>query len=137
LPEEEEKLLHSCEEILDKVFYRIKLGPMGSPLAGPLTVLLLLLLLGPYEINLLPRFIHNWINTVKLLLVKLYQRLSLNNFPEIVIRDYDGEEEGMIRKPGERSKLGKEPKMNKACPLSWGPASSYLVRNCRWPPQLC
>jgi hypothetical protein len=34
--------------------------------------------------------------------VRQYQRLSLNNFPETVIRDYDGEEEGMIRKPRER-----------------------------------
>jgi hypothetical protein len=29
VPEEEGKLFHSCEEILDKVFYRIKTGPHG------------------------------------------------------------------------------------------------------------
>jgi hypothetical protein len=50
--------------------YRVKEpGPMGSPLVGPLTALLLLLLLGPCVINLLTRFIHNWINAVKLQLV--------------------------------------------------------------------
>jgi hypothetical protein len=87
-------------------------------LAGPLTVLLLPLLLGPCMINLLTRFICNWINAVKLQLVREYQRLSLNNFPETVIRDYDVKEEGT---PRERSKLEKEPKMSKALPLSWGP----------------
>jgi hypothetical protein len=34
-----------------------KLGPMGSPLVGPLTVLFMLSLLGPCVINFLTRFI--------------------------------------------------------------------------------
>jgi hypothetical protein len=46
-------------------------------------------------------------DTVKLQLVRLNQRLPLDDIPETVIRDYDGQEEGIIRKPGERSKLGK------------------------------
>jgi hypothetical protein len=44
---------------------------------------------------------------LKLQLERQYQRLPLDDFPEMVIRDYDGEEEGMIRKPRERSKPGK------------------------------
>jgi hypothetical protein len=47
--------------------------------------------------------------------------VPLNNIPKTVIRDYDGEEEGMIRKPRERSKLEKEPETSKAIPLSQGP----------------
>jgi hypothetical protein len=99
LPEEEGEPLHSCEEILDKVFYRVILGPWVAPLAGPLTMLLLPLLLGPCMRNLLTRFIQNQINAVKLQLVRQYQWVPLNNIPKTVIRDYDGEEEGMIRKP--------------------------------------
>jgi hypothetical protein len=110
-----------------------ELGPMGRPLAGPLTVLLLLLLLGPCVINLLPRFIRNRMDTVKLQLVRQYQRLPLDDFPEMVIRDYDGEEKGMIRKPRERSKLGKNQRRVKPFPLARAPASSYLARNCGWP----
>jgi hypothetical protein len=83
--------------------------------------------------NLLSRFIHNWIHAVKLQLVRQYQRLPLDDFPKMVIRNYDGEEEGIIVKPRERSKLEKESKMSKALPLSWGPASSHLIRNCRQP----
>jgi hypothetical protein len=71
-------------------------------------------------INLLTRFIHNWMDAVKLQLIQ-YQTLPLDNFPKMVIRDYDGEEKGMIRKPRERSKPGKGSKMSKALPLSQGP----------------
>jgi hypothetical protein len=35
----------------------------------------------------------------------------------------------MIRKPRERSKLGKEPKTVKPFPLAGAPASRYLIRN--------
>jgi hypothetical protein len=65
-------------------------APWVAPLAGPLTVLLLLLLLGPRVINLLARFICNWMQAVKLQLVRKYQRLPLDDFPETIIRDYDG-----------------------------------------------
>jgi hypothetical protein len=65
-------------------------APWVAPLAGPHTVLLLLLLLGPYMINLLARFIRNRMDTVKLQLVRQYQRLPLDDIPETVIRDYDG-----------------------------------------------
>jgi hypothetical protein len=61
-------------------------APWVAPLAGPLTVLLFLLLLGPCVINLLARFICNRMDAVKL----QYQRLPLDDFPETVIRDYDG-----------------------------------------------
>jgi hypothetical protein len=40
-----------------------ELSPMGSLLAGPFTVLLMLLLLGPCVINLLTRFM---VNSIKL-----------------------------------------------------------------------
>jgi hypothetical protein len=43
-------------------------------------------------------------DAVKLQLVRQYQRLPLDDFPKTVIRDYDGEKEGMIRKPRERIK---------------------------------
>jgi hypothetical protein len=83
-------------------------------------------------INLLTRFIHNWMDAVKLQLIQ-YQTLPLDNFPKMVIRDYDGEEKGMIRKPRERSKLGKNQRRVKPFPLARAPASSYLARNCGWP----
>jgi hypothetical protein len=67
-----------------------KLGPRSILLAGPLTVLLLLLLLRPCVINLHTRFITNRMDTVKLQLVRQYQRLPLDDFPKIVINDYDG-----------------------------------------------
>jgi hypothetical protein len=57
-------------------------------------------------INLLTRLICNQIDAVKLQLVRQYQRLPLDGFPETVKRDYDAEE-GMIRKPGKRSNPGK------------------------------
>jgi hypothetical protein len=60
-------------------------------------------------------------DSVKLQLVRQYQRLPLDDFPKTFIRDYDGEEKGMLRKPRKRSKLGKESKTSKALPLSWGP----------------
>jgi hypothetical protein len=128
LPEEEGEPLHSCEEILDSLL-QDNTGPMGSPFGRPthcvtlttLTVLLLPLLLGPCMRNLLTRFIQNQINAVKLQLVRQCQRLPLDNVPKTVIREYDGEEEGVIRKPRERSKLGKEPAFGKALPLSQGP----------------
>jgi hypothetical protein len=83
-------------------------------------VLLLLLFLGPCVINLLIRFIYNQVNVIKLQLVRQYQRLPLDDFPEMAIRDYDGKEEGMIRKPGERSRMGRRSK-SKALPPCWGP----------------
>jgi hypothetical protein len=90
LPEEEGEPLHSCKEILDGVFYRIKnWAPRVVPLAAPLTVLLTLLLLGPCVINLLTRFIHNWMNAIRLQLVRQYQRPPLDDSPEMVIRDYE------------------------------------------------
>jgi hypothetical protein len=59
--------------------YRVEeLGPWVALLAGPLTVLLLLLLLGPCVINFLTRFIHNWMDTIKLKLMRQYQRLPLD-----------------------------------------------------------
>jgi hypothetical protein len=82
-------------------------APWVPPLVVPLTILLLPLLLEPHMINLLTSFIHNRMDTVKLQLVRLNQRLPLDDIPETVIRDYDGQEEGIIRKLGERSKLGK------------------------------
>jgi hypothetical protein len=85
-------------------------GPRGGPLAGPLTVLLLPLLLGACVINLLTRFSRNQMDTVKLQLVRQYQRLPLDDFPKTV-----------IRKPRERSKPGKGSKTSKALPLSRGP----------------
>jgi hypothetical protein len=91
LPEEEGEHLHSCEEILHKVFCRVKLGPMGSPPGRPTHCVSLTTAPRPCMINLLTRFISNWINTVKLQLVRQYQRLPLDDFPKIVIRDYDGE----------------------------------------------
>jgi hypothetical protein len=70
-----------------------------APLVGPLTVLLMLLLLGPCVINLLTRFICNWVNVVRLQLVRQYQRLPLDDSPKMIIRDYEEKEEGMIKKP--------------------------------------
>jgi hypothetical protein len=67
-----------------------KWAPWVAPLADPLTVLLLLLLLGPCVINLLTRFIRNWMDAVKLQLARPYQRLPLDDFPKTVVRDYDG-----------------------------------------------
>jgi hypothetical protein len=46
-------------------------------------------------------------NDIKLQLVRQYQRLPLDDFPKMAIRDYDGKEEGIIRKPGERSRAGR------------------------------
>jgi hypothetical protein len=54
-------------------------APWVAPLAGPFTVLLLLLLLGPRVINLLTRFIRNWMDAVKLQLMRQYQRLPLDD----------------------------------------------------------
>jgi hypothetical protein len=56
-------------------------APWVIPLAGPLTVLIMLLLLGPCVINLFTRFISNRINTVRLQLVRQYQRLPLDDSP--------------------------------------------------------
>jgi hypothetical protein len=61
-----------------------ELGPMGSPPGG----LLMLLLLRPCVINL-TRFIHNQMNAIRLQLVSQYQRLPLDDSPEMVIRDYE------------------------------------------------
>jgi hypothetical protein len=64
-------------------------APWVAPMAGPLTVLLMLLLLGPCVINLLTRFTHDWMNSIKLKLVRQYQRLTLDDIPKMVIRDYE------------------------------------------------
>jgi hypothetical protein len=50
-------------------------------------------------INLLTRFICNWVNVVRLQLVRQYQRLPLDDSPKMIIRDYEEKEEGMIKKP--------------------------------------
>jgi hypothetical protein len=54
-------------------------------------------------------------NDIKLQLVRQYQRLPLDDFPKMAIRDYDGKEEGMIRKPAERSRMRRRSK-SKALP---------------------
>jgi hypothetical protein len=62
-----------------------------APLVGPLTILFMLFL-GPCMINLLTRFIHNWMNAIRLQLVRQYQRLPLDAPPhprKMVIRDYE------------------------------------------------
>jgi hypothetical protein len=64
-------------------------APWVTPLSGPLTVFLMLLFLGPCVINLFTRFICNWMNTVRLQLVRQYQRLPLDDSPKMVIRDYE------------------------------------------------
>jgi hypothetical protein len=64
-------------------------APWVTPLVAPLTVLLMLLLLGPCVTHLLSRFIRNKMNAVRLQLVRQYQRLLLDDSPEMVIRDYD------------------------------------------------
>jgi hypothetical protein len=70
--------------------YRMEeVGPKGSSPGAPLTVLFMLLLLGPCAINLLTRFICNQMNAVRLQLVRQYQRLPLDDAPEMVIRDYE------------------------------------------------
>jgi hypothetical protein len=79
-------------------------------------------------VNLLTRFIYNRMNAIKLQLVRHYQTLPLDDFPEMAIRDYDGKEEGMIRKPGERSRTGIRSKSKALSPCQ-GPTSSYPVRN--------
>jgi hypothetical protein len=63
--------------------------PWVAPVAGPLTMLLMLLLLGPCIINFLTRFIRNWVNAIRLQLVRQYQRLPLDDSPKMVIRDYE------------------------------------------------
>jgi hypothetical protein len=55
-------------------------------------------------------------NAIKLQLVRLYQRLLLDDFPKMAIRDYDGKEEGMIRKPGERSRTRRRSKSKALTP---------------------
>jgi hypothetical protein len=45
-------------------------APWVAPLVGPLTVLLMLLLSGSSVINLLTRFIRNWMNIMRLQLVR-------------------------------------------------------------------
>jgi hypothetical protein len=77
-----------------------ELSPMGSPCVGPTHCVTIPT---ASRINL-TRFIHNRMDAVKLQLVRQYQRLPLDDFPKTVIRDYDGEKEGMIRKPRERIK---------------------------------
>jgi hypothetical protein len=70
--------------------YRMEeLGPMGSPPGRPTYCALMLLPLGPRVINLLTRFIHNWMNAGRLQLVKQYHRLPLDDSPKMVIRDYE------------------------------------------------
>jgi hypothetical protein len=64
-------------------------APWVAPLVGPFTMLLMLLLLGPCVINLLTRFIHNQMNTIRLQLVRQYQRLPIDDSLEMVIRDYE------------------------------------------------
>jgi hypothetical protein len=64
-------------------------APWAAPLVGPLTVFLMLLLLGPCVINLLTRFIHNQMDTIRLQLVRQYQRLPIDDSSEMVIRDYE------------------------------------------------
>jgi hypothetical protein len=64
-------------------------APWEAPMVGPLTVLLMLSLLGPCVINLLTRFICNRMNAVRLQLVRQYQRLPLDDSCEMVIRDYE------------------------------------------------
>jgi hypothetical protein len=60
-----------------------ELGPMVDPWQAHLTVFLMLLFLRPCVINLLTRFICNRINTIKLQLVKQYQRLPLDDSPKM------------------------------------------------------
>jgi hypothetical protein len=59
--------------------------PWVAPWVGPLTVLLMLLLFRPCVINL-TRFIRNWMNSIRLQLVRQYQRLPLDDTPEMVVR---------------------------------------------------
>jgi hypothetical protein len=68
--------------------YRMEeLGPMGSPLVGPLTVFLLLLLLGPCLKTTSPgSFTTGWM-LVRLQLVRQYQT-ACRYLPKMVIRDY-------------------------------------------------
>jgi hypothetical protein len=62
-----------------------------TPLVAPWQAHLLcsLLFLGPYVINLLTGFICNWMNAIRLQLVRQYQRLPLDDSPKVVIRDYE------------------------------------------------
>jgi hypothetical protein len=64
-------------------------APWVAPLASPLTVLLMLSLLGSCVVNLITRFTCNQMNTVRLQLVRQYQRLPLHDSPKIVIRNYE------------------------------------------------
>jgi hypothetical protein len=60
----------------DKKHFRVQgggAGPRGCPLAGPLTVLLLLLPLGPCVVNLLTGFSRKQMDTVKLQLASQYR----------------------------------------------------------------
>jgi hypothetical protein len=66
-----------------------ELGPMGSPPGGPTYCVPYAITLRALCYKLLTRFICNHTNTVRLQLVRQYQRLPLDDSPKMVIRDYE------------------------------------------------